>query len=165
MFVGFDIKAMFFDRQAVIDRVAAATWTALQRIGQLVQRTAKASIKPRRRGVFSPPGRPPYDHVGAARRARNARRKRQGLPAVRGGFKGIRHILYGYDPANQSVVIGPVALRDVGVVPPILEYGGTETIKRGGKTVRAHYAPRPFMGPAEAKERPRFASMWANSVK
>ena len=106
--------------------------------------------------------------MGAKRRRINQQRKRAGKAPIRGGFKGIKHILLGYDPASESVVIGPVGLQG-SVVPNVLEFGGTSTVQRfrKGRVVeeKVRIAPHPYMGPALAKEKPKLPEAWANSVK
>ena len=42
--IGFEIKRMFFDRQAVISKVDAATRRVLSKFGAFVRRSAKSSI-------------------------------------------------------------------------------------------------------------------------
>ncbi len=106
-----DARKMFFDRKAVIDKVGAARRKVLSRFGAFVRKTAHDSI--RKRKTASQPGNPPHSHEGSLR----------------------RKIAFGYDPRVESVVIGPTPLNKVffntdivavrGIVPEILEYGGT----------------------------------------
>ena len=161
--VGAKIKEMFFDRKAVKNAVDRATWKVLLKFGAFVRRGAISSIRDSK--TVSRPGEPPHSHLGARRRAANRRRKAQGLSPIRGGFKGIKHIEFKFDPQTKSVVIGPVAKHSVGVVPPLLEYGGTGTVVSGGKTKTATFKARPFMGPAMQREVPKLPAMWAGSVK
>lgn len=141
--IGFEIKQIFFDRGAVTKRVDPATRKVLSKFGAYVRRTAKGSIRKRRRP--SPAGRPPSSHTGLLK----------------------KFIFFGYEPTRQSVVIGPVRLnqRGRGDAPTLLEHGGSATIKRRGKRKRAIYKPRPFMGPAFEKEQPKLPAMWRDSVK
>ena len=90
--------------------------------------------------------------------------KAAGKPPVRGGFKGIKHILYAYDPMNRSVVIGPIAKDAYGVVPPLLEEGGRGEVVSQGKTRQAVFRARPFMGPAFRKVQPELPRLWSGSV-
>ena len=141
--IGFDIKRMFFDRQAVISKVDAATRRVLSKFGAFVRRSAKSSIRKRKKAA--PPGQPPSSHTGLLK----------------------KFIFFGYDAARQSVVIGPTRLNQKGrgEAPPLLEYGGKTTLKRGGKKRRVTYQARPYMGPAFEKEKPLLPAMWRGSVR
>jgi len=140
--IGFDIKRMFFDRQAVISKVDAATRRVLSKFGAFVRRSAKSSIRKRKKPA--PPGQPPSSHTGLLK----------------------KFIFFGYDAARQSVVIGPTRLNQKGrgEAPPLLEYGGKTTLKRGGKKRRVTYQARPYMGPAFEKEKPQLPAMWRGSI-
>jgi len=141
--IGFDIKRMFFDRQAVISKVDAATRRVLSRFGAFVRRSAKSSIRKRKKAA--PPGQPPSSHTGLLK----------------------KFIFFGYDADRRSVVIGPTRLNQKGrgEAPPLLEYGGKTTLKRGGKKRRVTYQARPYMGPAFEKEKPQLPAMWRGSVR
>ena len=134
-------KRGFFDRASVQRSVDRAQRKVLSRFGAFVRQRAKTSIK-KRMGT-SPPGGPPFSHVGLLR----------------------KFILFAYDPARQSVVIGPTPLRDGAAAPRLLEHGGEATLetKRGRRLAR--YRPRPFMGPAFERERPTLPALWKNSVR
>jgi len=134
-------KANFFDRSAVVRAVDRATQAVLSKFGAFVRRRAQTSIR-KRKGT-SPPGGPPYSHVGTLRRL----------------------LFFGYDRAAQSVVIGPVLSTRPTGAPKNLEYGGTADVPHQGKTVRARIRPRPFMGPALAAELPGLPQMWRDSVR
>ena len=141
--IGFEIKRMFFDRQAVVSKVDAATRRVLSKFGAFVRRSAKSSIRKRKKAA--PPGQPPGSHTGLLK----------------------KFIFFGYDAARQSVVIGPTRLNQKGrgEAPPLLEYGGKTTLKRGGKKRRVTYQARPYMGPAFEKEKPQLPAMWRGSVR
>lgn len=141
--IGFEIKRMFFDRQAVISKVDAATRRVLSRFGAFVRRSAKSSIRKRKKPA--PPGQPPSSHTGLLK----------------------KFIFFGYDADRRSVVIGPTRLNQKGrgEAPPLLEYGGKTTLKRGGKKRRVTYQARPYMGPAFEKEKPQLPAMWRGSVR
>jgi len=146
-------KQMFFDRQAVISRVDKATRKVLGHFGALVRKSAIASIKEAPAKRHAPPGSPPFSHMLARRRKINQRRKAEGKQPVR-GFKGLKHILYAFEPVNRSVIIGPASNRSRSItIPEILEYGKLDVSRR------------PFMGPAFEREKPKLPAMWANSVK
>jgi len=137
------ITRLFFDRKAVTNRAGRATKRVLSRFGAYVRQTARRSI--RKRKAVSPPGQPPSSHKGLLK----------------------RFIFFGYEPARQSVVIGPARLagRNRGEAPPLLEYGGRTTLKRDGRRKRATYKARPFMTPAFEVNKKQLPSMWANSVR
>ena len=141
--IGFEIKRMFFDRQAVVSKVDAATRRVLSKFGAFVLRSAKSSIRKRKKAA--PPGQPPSSHTGLLK----------------------KFIFFGYDAARQSVVIGPTRLNQKGrgEAPPLLEYGGKTTLKRRGKRQRTTYKARPYMGPAFEKEKPQLPAMWRDSVR
>lgn len=140
--IGFEIKRMFFDRQAVISKVDAATRRVLSKFGAFVRRSAKSSIRKRKKAA--PPGQPPSSHTGLLK----------------------KFIFFGYDAARQSVVIGPTRLNQKGrgEAPPLLEYGGKATLVRRGKKKRVTYQARPYMGPAFEKEKPQLPAMWRGSI-
>ena len=141
--IGFEIKQLFFDRQAVTSRVDPTMRKVLSKFGAFVRRTAKGSI--RRRKKPAPPESPPSSHTGLLK----------------------KFIFFGYDPGRESVVIGPTRLdrRGQGEAPSLLEYGGQTTLVRRGKRARATYRARPYMGPAFEKEQPKLPAMWLDSVK
>jgi len=140
---GFEITKLFFDKKAVRDKVDAGTRRVLSKFGAFVRRTARSSIRKRKR--ISKPGEPPSSHIGLLK----------------------KFIFFGYDPDRTSVVIGPARLnqRGRGDAPPLLEYGGPTTLVRGGKRERATYRARPYMGPAFEKEQPKLPAMWRDSVR
>jgi len=141
--IGMVTKQMFFDRKAVTSRVDKAARKVLSKFGAFVRTGARHSI--RKRKAISEPGSPPSSHVGLLKKL----------------------IYFGYDPGRKSVVIGPTPLNHSGgEAPPLLEYGGRARRRgRKGKLVSATYRPRPFMGPAFEREKPKLPEMWANSIK
>lgn len=104
------LKGWFFDRPAVQRLADRAKLRVLSRMGAFVRQRARTSIRTRR--AASRPGQPPSSHTGLLK----------------------RWILFAYDPAAASVVVGPAALNWVqfrggvraraGTVPEALEYGG-----------------------------------------
>jgi hypothetical protein len=140
--IGMVTKAMFFDTRAVTSRVDSATRRVLSKFGAFVRTGARHSI--RKRKTISQPGDPPSSHVGLLRKL----------------------IYFGYDGTRKSVVIGPTPLRGTAEAPPLLEYGGRTRVRdRKGKSVTATFRPRPFMGPAFEREKPKLPAMWAGSVR
>ena len=156
MKVAADFKLMFFDRQAVTDPAEKAARRNEAKFGAFVMRSARKSIKTKKGA--SRPGQPPHAHTGYETE-RNGKRK------TRYFFRD--SILFGKNP-NGGVVVGPVfrsGSRTRPTIPESLEFGATVGI--GGKTrPRRNIAiqPRPFMGPALDKERPKFAGMFRDSI-
>ena len=136
------MKRMFFDRKKIRNKVDARSRQVLSKFGAYVRRTAKRSIRKRKR--TSAPFSPPSSHAGTLK----------------------RHIYFGYDMQRRSVVIGPVRVFNTRVVSsrtlPGLEYGGKIDLY-GGRTTRIK--PRPFMEPAFQRELPGVAAMWRDSIK
>ncbi|CAN5495746.1 hypothetical protein BH11PLA2_BH11PLA2_22780 [soil metagenome] len=134
-------KRGFFDRALVQSKVDKATRKVFSKFGAYVRQRAKTSIR-KRKGT-SPPGGPPYSHVGLLR----------------------KFLFFAYDAERQSVVIGPTLLRAGSQAPKLLEHGGETRLatKRGTKPAR--YPPRPFMGPAFAAEQPKLPGLWKDSVR
>ncbi len=146
--INMQIKALFFDRPKVRRAVDRATLRALSKAGAFIRQRARTSI--RKRAGSAQPGQPPRSHEGSLRRL----------------------ILFGFDRASESVVIGPARLNRPGDAPNILEFGGRATVtrtRRDGKRVmtskRVRIAARPYMGPALKKELPNIPKAWANSVR
>jgi len=141
--VGFEITRLFFDRKAVTGKVDKTTRKVLSRFGAFVRRTARGSIRKRKKP--SPPGTPPSSHVGLLK----------------------KFIFFGYEPQKRSVVIGPVRLtqNNRGEAPRLLEYGGLGKVIQFGLPRIANIRARPFMGPAFEKELPQVPAMWKNSIR
>ena len=149
-----DVKKLFFDRAAVTNAIDTRARSALGKFGALVRKTAIASVKEAPHGRHAPAGSPPFSHMAARRRAINRKRKAEGRPKAKPGFKGLKHILYTYDPVKRSVIIGPASNRKRSVtIPEILEEGKLNT------------SSRPFMGPAFEKAKPKLSELWSSSVK
>ncbi|MBP7746998.1 MAG: hypothetical protein KA383_12785 [Phycisphaerae bacterium] len=138
------IKALFFDKQTVLRAVDKAKRAVLSKAGAFIRTTAKHSIRTKKGSA--PPGKPPHSHEGSLRRL----------------------IYFGYDPASNSVVVGPVGFKR-GTAPNVLEFGGKTEIqrRRHGKVVRTRVTidRRAFMGPALEKERPQLPKRWGGSVR
>ena len=136
-----DLRQCFFDTKKVQSAVDAGTRKVLSRFGAYVRRTARRSIRKRKRP--SRPGAPPSSHTGLLK----------------------RFIFFGYDPSKKSVVIGPERLGNKGGdAPSLLEYGGTTAIDtRKGKR-RARIEQRPYMGPAFEKEQHQLPQMWRDAI-
>ncbi len=141
----FKNQGMFFDSPKVILAVDKATRRVFSRFGAFVRRSAKSSIRRRKR--ISTPGQPPSSHTGLLK----------------------KFIWFGYEPSNKSVVIGPVMLNSKsGNAPEALEHGGMSIVldglRKNRKKRKINIAARPFMGPAFEKEKLKLPAMWKDSV-
>jgi hypothetical protein len=144
------LKKSFFDQKAVKDALDPAVRKALSRFGAFVRTRARSSIRPggksgKTKGgkakttKTSKPGQPPYSHQG-----------------------DIKRILFGYDVAAKSVVIGPVVYGSKSGAPENLEHGGYARLK-GGRRVLVK--PRPFMQPAFESELAKVGNNFRNLIK
>lgn len=139
-------KGAFFDRKPVMDAMDKATKQALSKFGAFVRTRARSSIRKRKK--ISQPGQPPSSHTGLLK----------------------DKLFFVFERERKGVVIGPARLNKPGLpAPQLLEQGGAVTVTRrtkAGKTkqVRRVYQPRPFMGPAFEKERPKLPELWQNAV-
>ncbi|HID23432.1 MAG TPA: hypothetical protein EYP14_13685 [Planctomycetaceae bacterium] len=136
-----EAKRGFFDRKKVQRSVDTATRRVLSRFGAFVRTRARTSI--RKRTGTSPPGRPPYSHVGLLRRL----------------------IFFAYDRRRRSVVVGPVLIRRDSQAPELLEHGGQTLVRTGGRRGRLRYRPRPYMGPAFQREQQNLSALWRDSIR
>ncbi|MBL0920930.1 MAG: hypothetical protein IBJ10_02245 [Phycisphaerales bacterium] len=141
------MKDLFFDSAAVTGAVSKERRRALSKAGAFIRRTARQSM---RKGAGpSKPGRPPNRHANPLLYSR---------------------LFFAYDSSTRSVIVGSEALNG-GSAPNTLEFGGDVVVprrSRGGSVVEARPAkvpPRPYMGPALAKELPKLAEPWANSLR
>ena len=141
-----EAKGLFFDSKKVQSATTKAERRVLSRFGAYVRRSARSSIRRRKRA--SAPGQPPSSHTGLLK----------------------RFIFFAYEPRRRSVVIGPVRLNQKsGEALPALEHGGPVRIvsRRGGRRRRRMVTirPRPFMGPAFEREKPGLPAMWRDSIR
>jgi hypothetical protein len=123
------VTAWFFDRADVAGRLDPAVKKALSRFGAFVRQRARSSLRTRQ--AVSAPGSPPSSHEGTLKKL----------------------LYFAFDPAAESVVVGPARGGKATGAPETLEGGGAVTAD--GQTL--HYAPRPFMAPAFAAELPKAA--------
>lgn len=139
-------KRLFFDKSAVTRAVDRAERKVFSKFGAFVRQTARNSIRTRRERSL--PGEPPSSHTGLLK----------------------RFILFLYDPARHSVIVGPVRLNQkIGEAPAALEFGGRSRVYAGRRNRRrlrtVTIRPRPYMRPALERERPQLPALWANSVR
>ena len=150
----FDFKLLFFDKAAVMNQMDTRARVALGKFGALLRKAAIASVKEAPPSRHAPAGSAPFSHMTARRRTLNRKRKAEGRAKAKPGFKGLKHILYAYDPVKRSVIIGPASNRTRSItIPEILEEG------------KLNVSARPLMGPAFEKTAPRLPGLWADSVK
>ena len=156
------MKSFFFDREPVISAMDGATLKVFSKAGAFIMRDAQRSQKPKKPGVHSPAGQPPYSHVEWQRRRDNRQRKKEGRPPIQSGsgFRGLRQIFFVYEPQRRSVIVGPIS-NTGGVVTRLMEFGGTSRSSRGQTST---YPPRPFMGPAMDKNLSKLPAMWRDSI-
>src|SRR5262245_50537688 len=134
-------KGNFFDREKIKCSVDASTRKVLSKFGAFVRQRAKTSIR-KRKGT-SPPGSPPYSHVGLLR----------------------KFILFAYDTQRRSVVVGPTLTTEGSEAPRLLEHGGDQMITVREKARLVRYRARPFMQPDFEAEKPKLPALWRNSVR
>ena len=102
-------------------------------------------------------------HAGAAIRLTARRSIRKGKKASPAGSpphtrRGLirRAILYAVEKERERVVVGPSYTK----VGP-----AAQPHEHGGRFRRRRYKPRPFMGPALVKTKPRLPRKWAGSIR
>lgn len=164
----------FFDREAVLKSMDAATRKALSKGGAFVRQDAKGSLRYRDRA--SQPGQPPSVHRGGTIHGRSASLLKE-------------LIYFAWDAKNRTVVIGPAATNgsknQPGFVPQTLEKGGTvqvrEVLHRGewkreslltraearglpSRMVNVNIAARPFMYPALERNRTSVVGSFQSSM-
>lgn len=132
------VKEAFFDRASVKNAIDKGTRRVLSKFGAFVRRRAQNSLATR--AGTSRPGQPPYSHIGLLK----------------------KFLFFAYDKIRNSVVIGPVKIRENSQAPSLLEYGG-DVIGPDGE--RDHYEPRPFMGPAFERELKDLPPEWRDSIR
>lgn len=166
------VTESFFDRRAIMDKMAVAERRVFSRFGAFVRQSARQSIRrPRRMRVGELSKRQRFIYgVSEERNARGqfvVQKNRRLLPYAaskpgeppRNQTGLLRdNIFFSYDAATQSVVIGPARLGGAGRAPAVLEYGGRGIL---GTTIK----PRPYMVPALQKNIQKLLPMWRNSVR
>lgn len=125
------------------DRAAVGV---LKKFGSFVRRTARQSIRKRKRATD--PGKPPASRTGLLKKT----------------------IIFSADPIRRSVIIGPMKInRPSKDALEALEYGGMATIAKGSRSrprlERKYIRARPFMGPAMDENLPKLPGMWLDSIK
>ena len=138
----------FFTHAAVIKAADKQTRAVLSKFGAYVRRTAKGLIRQGKKP--SRPGHPPKAH---------------------GKSKLKAFLFFAFDIVARAVVIGPSKLNGTisSNCPEVLEKGGRSKIREWQNhqkvTRTVTIQPRPYMGPAVAKEKKQLPALWKNSVK
>lgn len=169
-----DMRKFFFDSPRVMKAADATTRRIYAKFGFFVRRVARKSIKKARQKRLAEMGQDElrrYRIAQSIARRKGGRQPRRPLAASRPGEpprsrtgRLKQGIFFAYEPNKRTVVIGPQAGGPR--TADVLEYGGTTKLTTGpqrGKNVRV--AARPYMGPAFAKEMPKLAGLWRDSIK
>lgn len=172
-----ETKDLFFDRESVVRAVDRTTHRVLSRSGAIVRTKARdLTSRPRRMqkiGEMTPEERRLYRQRRNKKGQFTKSRKRP-LVASRPGepprlITGLlrQFILFSFDPARHSVVVGPRLLPSAsrGTALPALEYGGTSIVRTHGKSRRVRIAARPFMRPALRIVEPKLVGLWRDAVR
>jgi hypothetical protein len=166
------MKRLFFDSAAVKKSVKPAKRASLSKAGAWIRRAARSLLRKRKRPAA--PGSPPSVHSTDS-------------------VATLKNILFAYDRARDSVVVGPVQLNQKdylngffikGTVPQLHEFGGVAGVveeklgdkwyrldrryrDRGNRQTRrreSRYPARPFMAPALRATQSQLPRAWQNSV-
>ena len=110
-------SSAFFDRPSVMKAVDRGTYKNMLKSGQLMRRSAKASMKRAPSGVASVSPMPPNWHS-----------KTKKNPSG-GGLR--RSIMYGYDRVRKNVIVGPSTVlgANIAKIAPLHEFGGPQRNK------------------------------------
>lgn len=143
MILAANVKTMFLDRQAVIRRTDRAQRRALNRAGGLTRTIARRSMR-KYSGRASRQGEPPKYREGSLRRL----------------------LFYAFDPAAESVIVGPVGFGR-SELPLVLEQGGlvTVTSRRDRKRKTKRIEARPYMVPALDRAAPELPEIFGQSLR
>lgn len=125
--VDYSIKRFFFDRKKIVDRIEKMKLRSLSRMGAIIRSRSRRQI---------------------LHRKTYRRRSAGGQSPISHRRPGLRTILFGLNPQNESVIVGPVRLNTMTNVASVLEKGGVSRFKGWrGKIYTKRYAARPFMKP------------------
>ena len=126
--LSFDVKKLFFDRDRVTKFMDGQTRRALQEAGRRIRRIAQTSMR------YVTSRKEQERKIAAGLRKREATDpnvSRPGEPpkAIRPHPWIRENLFYAYEPAAQSVVIGPVGFSRGSGAPENLEFGGRVRIR------------------------------------
>jgi hypothetical protein len=150
-------KALFLDRAAILKQLDADTKRRFVRFGGSTRLRARRSMKPVSKSQLKKIQEKRRE-VAQARDPAEKRRRIRELIALQKAASAKRgqppkainrqlrdNVFFVYDPANRSVIIGPVRL-------PGKKSGAPEALEKGGDTKsagkRIRVAPHPYMLPA-----------------
>lgn len=170
-------KSFFFDAPRVLASVDQATARNLSLAGSYVRKAARGLIrKVGKKGKPSNPGQPPKSRTGVLK------------DFLFFAYEPSRRTVV-VGPAKTNQVFFKRSGKPIsGTAPEVLEYGGEISVlewwlpsqqkwsrvdlrskrKIEGRKTRlrtVRIAARPYMAPAEAKARPDYTAVWANSLK
>ena len=126
--LSFDVKKWFFDSDRVKKHVDGKTRRALQEAGRRIRRVSQTSM----RYVTSRKEQERKIAAGLQKRAaRDPNVSRPGEPprAIKPHPWIRKNLFYAYEPAAQSVVIGPVGFPRGSGAPETLEFGGRARVR------------------------------------
>jgi len=146
--IGMNLKTfkatMFADSKAILSVMDRRVNWVLKRFGAFVRRTARGSIRRRKRRSL--PGQAPTNRTGLLK----------------------NHIYFVANPHTRNVIIGPAEMKgrfQGAEILEALESGGMSPVYAGkGKTKKVFVEARPFMGPAFEKEKPKLPQIWRESI-
>jgi hypothetical protein len=162
----------FFDRDLVKRKLDAATRRVLSKFGAFVQRRDKSSLRYETgKRKKSAAGQTPVVHR-SEKFTRQSKNRKTGQVTRRPASPLKELVFFAFDQARNSVVIGPEAFRNSklggGVVPPLVEYGGTGPFldPETGERKTGHWAPRPHLVPAfEVERQLQLPGLFANALR
>lgn len=176
------VKVVAFTDAAIKSAVRGAKRSVLAKGGYYVMQAARFLLRPARRkteGELTDSERASFKawrlrwHRSGGVGAKPKRPYRASAPGepprVRPKSPLKRLLRFGWSPATESVVIGPMAWRKA-KAPSVLEFGGRgeksawDADAKRKRTLRLDVKKRPFMGPALRKVAPTLPPMWRNSI-
>ena len=154
--------ATLFDSAKLMKLVKKGIERSLKKCGAFVRTEAKSSLRYGKKSA-SPGAAPIVKRAGMSRTTK----KKDGSIKTRVVSPLKELIYFAFDPATESVVVGPADFRNRASktyrVPSILESGGSVTARTPkGQAVRRQYAGNPFMAPALRRVQSNFPSMFQN---
>jgi hypothetical protein len=162
-------KEGFLDRPALQSLVTDAAGQALRKVGAVMMRQARKSIKDANKTrKVSTPGSPPLaqtHYLGKPKPPKPGKPPRK--PKRRSQFRD--SFLFWFDQSRGSVVIGPTFFpgsRTTPTVPEVLEKGGAGLVIDGhtGRPKLGQYKPRPTMALAYNATQPKVAELLQGSL-
>lgn len=150
------VKNAFFRQKTIDDMISKKRYRALSKMGAFVRRSAKTSLRYRKKP--SPPGAPPSVHRSNMFKRRKTDKQGNSKDVMQSPLREL--LFFAYDQQAKSVVVGPVPLGAKAIVPGVLERGGSVVSRTQGRPRRVTIAPRPYMKPAVNRERHKFKALF-----